>query len=51
MSRAGDVDSEIVSIIQGIMIMLIASERFLYRLKQNREEKEALENQKMGEDA
>ena len=33
------------------MIMLIASERFLYRLKQNREEKEALENQKMGEDA
>lgn len=45
MSRGGDVDSEIVSIIQGIMIMLIASERFLYRMKQRREEKEALQNQ------
>lgn len=45
MSRGGDVDSEIVSIIQGIMIMLIASERFLYRLKKNKEEKEALQNQ------
>ena len=45
MSRGGDVDSEIVSIIQGIMILLIASERFLYRLKKNKEEKEALQNQ------
>ncbi len=46
MSRGGDVDSEIVSIIQGIMIMLIASERFLYQLKKHKEEKEALQNQK-----
>lgn len=45
MSRGGDVDSEIVSIIQGIMIMLIASERFLYKMKKNKEEKEALQNQ------
>ena len=45
MSRGGDVDSEIVAIIQGIMIMLIASERFLYKMKKNKEEKEALQNQ------
>ena len=45
MSRGGDVDSEIVSIIQGIMIMLIASERFLYKMKKNKEEREALQNQ------
>lgn len=45
MSRGGDVDSEIVAIIQGIMIMLIASERFLYRMKQHKEEREALQNQ------
>lgn len=45
MSRGGDVDSEIVSIIQGIMIMLIASERFMYKMKKNKEEREALQNQ------
>lgn len=45
MSRSGDVDSEIVSIIQGIMILLIASERFLYRMKKKKEEREALQNQ------
>lgn len=45
MSRGGDVDSEIVSIIQGIMIMLIASERFMYRMKKRKEEREALQNQ------
>lgn len=45
MSRGGDVDSEIVSIIQGIMILLIASERFLYKMKKNKEEREALQNQ------
>jgi simple sugar transport system permease protein len=42
MSRAGDVDVELVSIIQGIIIMLIASERFLYRMRQRREERQAL---------
>lgn len=51
MSRGGDVDSEIVAIIQGIMIMLIASERFLYRMKQNKEEREALRNQKVEAEA
>ena len=45
MSRSAEVDSEIVAIIQGIMIMLIASERFLYKMKKNKEEREALENQ------
>lgn len=45
MSRGGDVDSEIVSIIQGIIIMLIASERFMYQMKKRKEEREALQNQ------
>lgn len=45
MSRSAGVDSEIVAIIQGIMIMLIASERFLYKMKKNKEEREALQNQ------
>jgi len=47
MSRGGDVDSEIVSIIQGIIIILIASERFMYQMKKRKEEKEALQNQAM----
>lgn len=47
MSRGGDVDSEIVSIIQGIIILLIASERFMYQMKKRKEEKEALQNQAM----
>ena len=46
-SRGGDVDSEIVSIIQGIMILLIASERFLYQMKKRKEEREALQNQSL----
>lgn len=45
MSRAGFVDEEILSVIQAIIILLIASERFLYQLKKHREEKEALMNQ------
>jgi simple sugar transport system permease protein len=45
MSRAGDVDAELVSIIQGIIIMLIASERFLYRMRKRKEEREALQQQ------
>ncbi|MDR2071176.1 MAG: hypothetical protein LBP81_07170 [Treponema sp.] len=44
MSRAGDVDAELVSIIQGIIIMLIASERFLYRMRKRKEEREALQH-------
>jgi simple sugar transport system permease protein len=49
MSRAGDVDSELVSIIQGVIIMLIASERFLYRMRKRREEREALQSPASGE--
>jgi simple sugar transport system permease protein len=44
MSRVGHVDSELVAIIQAIIILLIASERFLYRMKQRKEEREALLN-------
>lgn len=51
MSRGGDVDSEIVSIIQGIIIMLIASERFMYRMKKRKEEREALQNQAVDTEA
>ena len=44
-------DSEIVSIIQGIIIMLIASERFMYRMKKRKEEREALQNQAVDTEA
>lgn len=44
MSRRTGVDNHIVAIIQGVIILLIASERFLYFIKQRREEKEALKN-------
>jgi simple sugar transport system permease protein len=47
MSRAGDVDVELVSIIQGIIIMLIASERFLYRMHKRREEREVLQHRNL----
>ena len=49
MSRAGHVDSELVSIIQGIIILLIASERFLYGIRKRGEEREALRNRLAGE--
>lgn len=47
MSRAGDVDVELVSIIQGIIIMLVASERFLYRMRKRREEREILQRRNL----
>lgn len=47
MSRGGDVDADLVAIIQGITILLIGSERFLYALKKRREEAEALANQQL----
>ena len=34
-----------IEIPPAIMIMLIASERFLYKMKKNKEEREALQNQ------
>lgn len=51
MSRNTGVDSEIVAIVQGIIIVLVASERFLYFMKKRKEEKEALEDDKILESA
>ncbi len=42
MSRSTSIDTEIVAIIQGIIILLVASERFLHGLKVRQEQKEAL---------
>lgn len=42
MSRTTNIDTEIVAIIQGIIILLVASERFLHGLKVRQEQKEAL---------
>lgn len=44
MSRNAKVATELVAIIQGIIILLIASERFLYAVKKYSEEREALSN-------
>lgn len=44
MSRKTDVDNEIIAIIQGVMILLVAAERFMYTVKKRNEEKQALEN-------
>ena len=43
MSRATDLDPEVVTFLQGIIILLVASERFLYKFKQKHEQKLALE--------
>lgn len=45
MSRGGEVASELVAVIQGIIILLIASERFLYGMKKRSEERAALKNE------
>lgn len=44
MSRKTDVQNELVAIIQGIIILLITAERFLYFMKQRKESQMALEN-------
>lgn len=44
MSRKSDVPNELIAIIQGIIILLITAERFLYVVKQRQESKKALEN-------
>lgn len=49
MSRNAKVATELVSIIQGLVILLIASERFLYGLKKKMEEREALSNAALAE--
>ena len=43
MSRSTDLDPEVVTLLQGIIILLVASERFLYKIKQKHEQKLALE--------
>lgn len=44
MSRRTNVDNEIVAIIQGVMILLVAAERFMYSVKKRKEERQALED-------
>ena len=44
MARNSDVDNTLISIIQGVIILLVSSERFLYGMKRRRDEKLALEN-------
>lgn len=44
MSRSTDVDSEIVAIVQAIIILFIVAERLMYKFKKRKEEREALEN-------
>ncbi len=46
MARTTGVSDQIVPIIQAIIILLIASDRFLYGIKKKREEKAAYENDK-----
>lgn len=48
MSRNTGVDNQIVAIIQCILILLVASEKFLYFIKKRKQEKIALENQGRG---
>jgi simple sugar transport system permease protein len=47
MSRIGHVDAELVAIIQAIIILLMASERFMYQMKKRKEERDALLNQNL----
>lgn len=49
MSFETNVSNEIVSVIQAIIILLIASERFMYGIKKKRDEAEALKNQSLTE--
>ena len=44
MSRQTDVQNEIVALIQGIIILLVTAERFLYFIKQRKESQLALTN-------
>lgn len=46
MSRQTDVQNEIVSLIQGVIILLVTAERFLYFIKQRKESQLALANNK-----
>ena len=42
MSRSTDLDPEIVTFLQGIIILLVASQRFLYFIKKRHDQKMSL---------
>jgi simple sugar transport system permease protein len=42
MSRAAGIDPEVVAFLQGIVILLVASDKFLYSFKKRHEQKQAL---------
>lgn len=48
MSRATDLDPEIVTFLQGIIILLVASQRFLYFIKQRHDQKMSLKQAEEG---
>lgn len=48
MSRSSDLDPEIVTFLQGIIIFLVASQRFLYFIKQRHDQKMSLKQAEEG---
>ena len=48
MSRASDLDPEIVTFLQGIIILLVASQRFLYFIKKRHDQKLSLKQAEEG---
>lgn len=48
MSRSTDLDPEIVTFLQGIIILLVASQRFLYFLKRRHDQKQSLQQAEGG---
>ena len=46
MSRVADIDPEVVSFLQGIVILLVASERFLYGIKKRHDQKKSFQQAK-----
>ncbi len=51
MSRATDLDPEVVTFLQGIIILLVASERFLYRFKERHDQKQSLAQAELAREA
>lgn len=47
MSRSTNLDPEVVAFLQGIVILLVASDKFLYRLKKRYEDKQVLKRAEM----
>ncbi|MEN6621806.1 MAG: ABC transporter permease, partial [Smithella sp.] len=50
MSRATNITPEVISFLQGIVIVLIASERFLYGFKRKHDQRISLENANLSEE-